>query len=563
MKSLKALLLFILVALLVWPVSTPIHAAGAVHVEARYEQASNQQAMLRMALVNDDTQALTNLSFRYFMDLTEVIKAGYSSSNVKLDMYYSSATATVSPIKVFDAAKNIYYYEVSFGTYSLAKGSRIEANFSIHLNSWQQVWNSANDHSFTGLTNSMATTQYIPVYQSGTIIYGKEPSGYDTTPPAVPTGLKATAVSTSQINLDWADNTETDLAKYRIYAGTSSGSLNFVAETTTSSYNHMALIADTTYYYQITAVDASGNESTRTTVTSATTLKETAFTVSIGDNNGLPGQTLMVPIKFSSIPASGVSSCRFAIQYDSAVLEANRVSPGTIVIDSSEFSYNCKNDISPGEAIILFIDPTLQDYPVKTDGIFALVEFTIKAGAPAGNYRLRIEPTDASFTSIVGENIIGITNVSYSDGTIKVNDDTTPPATPTGLISTAVSASQINLDWADNNETDLAKYRIYAGTSSGSLSLVGETTTSTYNHTGLTSNTTYYYQVTAVDASGNESAKTTIASAKTLGNDITPPTTPTGLTATAVSTSQINLDWADNTETDLGKYRIYAGRGCR
>ncbi len=62
------------------------------------------------------------------------------------------------------------------------------------------------------------------------VTYSGEP---DTTPPAAPTGLTATAVSTSQIDLDWNNNTEGDLDHYNVYRSTTSGFTpgagNFVA----------------------------------------------------------------------------------------------------------------------------------------------------------------------------------------------------------------------------------------------------------------------------------------------------------------------------------------------
>jgi aryl-phospho-beta-D-glucosidase BglC (GH1 family) len=106
--------------------------------------------------------------------------------------------------------------------------------------------------------------------------------------------------------------------------------------------------------------------------------------------------------------------------------------------------------------------------------------------------------------------------------------DTTPPAVPTGLTATAVSSSSINLDWADNTDSDLAGYKVYRSTTSnftpGSANFVKQVTTSAYTDTGLTADTTYYYKVTAVDTSGNESQPSAQASAKTQqGGETTPP----------------------------------------
>ena len=99
------------------------------------------------------------------------------------------------------------------------------------------------------------------------------PSGGDIDPPSTPTGLTATAISSSQINLNWNDNTESDLANYRVYRSTSaSGTYTYISQTTTSSYSSTGLSASTTYYYKVSAVDTSSNESPQTSYVSATTL---------------------------------------------------------------------------------------------------------------------------------------------------------------------------------------------------------------------------------------------------------------------------------------------------
>jgi hypothetical protein len=97
--------------------------------------------------------------------------------------------------------------------------------------------------------------------------------------------------------------------------------------------------------------------------------------------------------------------------------------------------------------------------------------------------------------------------------------DTTPPAAPKRLSARAASSSQINLNWADNSEPDLAKYRVYRSTTPGVIpgpsTLIAETTVSAYSDTGLSASTTYYYVVTAVDTSNNESSPSNEASATT------------------------------------------------
>ena len=122
--------------------------------------------------------------------------------------------------------------------------------------------------------------------------------------------------------------------------------------------------------------------------------------------------------------------------------------------------------------------------------------------------------------------------------------DTTPPSVPTGLSATAVSQSQVNLSWtASTDNVGVTGYKVYRNGTQ-----VGTTTTTSYQDTGLMADTTYSYTVAAYDAAGNVSAQSTAASATTQAPDTTPPSVPTGLSATAVSSTQINLSWTASTD---------------
>jgi hypothetical protein len=125
---------------------------------------------------------------------------------------------------------------------------------------------------------------------------------------------------------------------------------------------------------------------------------------------------------------------------------------------------------------------------------------------------------------------------------------TSAPAAPTLLTATAFSANQINLSWTDNsnNETTFNIERAPGGTTTFvEIATVGAGVT-TYQNTGLTSNTSYVYRVRAQNSAGY-SAYTSTATATT---QATAPLAPTVLTATAASSTQINLSWVDNSNNE-------------
>ncbi len=90
----------------------------------------------------------------------------------------------------------------------------------------------------------------------------------DTTPPAAPTGLSASA-SGSDVRLDWAQNTESDLAGYYVYKNTDSGWQKITPALITGTTYTDNNVPNGTYTYRITAVDAKGNESDASSEASA------------------------------------------------------------------------------------------------------------------------------------------------------------------------------------------------------------------------------------------------------------------------------------------------------
>jgi len=128
------------------------------------------------------------------------------------------------------------------------------------------------------------------------------------------------------------------------------------------------------------------------------------------------------------------------------------------------------------------------------------------------------------------------------------------PATPAGFQTTEVGDGQSQiLSWQPNQEPDLAGYKLYLGSASGSYNQILMLTTPVDTLRGLTENQRVYAAVSAIDQSGNESLLTPEVA-------FTPrsaPLAPAALEATS-RTSTITLTWqANNVELDLAGYNIY------
>jgi bacillopeptidase F len=108
-------------------------------------------------------------------------------------------------------------------------------------------------------------------------------------------------------------------------------------------------------------------------------------------------------------------------------------------------------------------------------------------------------------------------------GNICRNETTpTPPAKPTGLVA-APSGLAIQLDWANNAESDFNIYTVLRSTNSGSgfQQLASRLKSSDYLDTNTVGGVTYYYQVKALDTCSSESVASTNASA-TAGVSVKP-----------------------------------------
>ena len=162
-----------------------------------------------------------NISFRYYMDLTEVVEHGYDPTQVVVrcdrdqagSMYGKDgvAAAVISPVTPYTkAGKNIYYIEVTLpdgrAVMPVSEGrQQCEIMIALVCPEYQRFWDASNDPSHaelvdeagnpktvttTYLSSSSPDTEpvektvisgvkaiYTPTYINGELYYGTEPDG--------------------------------------------------------------------------------------------------------------------------------------------------------------------------------------------------------------------------------------------------------------------------------------------------------------------------------------------------------------------------------------------------
>ncbi len=141
-----------------------------------------------------------NISFRYYMDLSEIIAAGKSPESVVIrcdrDQSAMYAGKGVKPAEISGIQHykdNIYYVEVNLpdgrAVMPVSEGmQQCEILIAFVFPDYGSGWDAENDFSNqeiigkTGTTDEEGTvkgivTKYIPVYVNGKLYYGEEPDG--------------------------------------------------------------------------------------------------------------------------------------------------------------------------------------------------------------------------------------------------------------------------------------------------------------------------------------------------------------------------------------------------
>ncbi|PYR28967.1 MAG: hypothetical protein DMF98_01310, partial [Acidobacteria bacterium] len=286
---------------------------------------------------------------------------------------------------------------------------------------------------------------------------------------------------------------------YRVYrAGTLLATLGAV-----TAYQNTGLTPSTSYSYTVQALDAAGNASAQSASAGATT--------QVAPDTQAPS----VP---TGLTGTAVSATQINLTWNA--------STDNVAVTSYQVYLN--------DAMIANTPATSFQHTGLTAG--TTYNYRVSAADAVPNYSAWTVPPVSVATPAAA--------------------DTTAPSTPTGLLASAVSSSQINLSWAASTDNvGVTGYRVYrAGTLLATLGVV-----TTYQNTGLTPSTTYSYTVQALDAAGNASAQSASASATTqAASDTTAPSVPGGLAAAAVSSSQINLSWSASTDNvGVTGYRVY------
>ncbi|MGC1418350.1 MAG: fibronectin type III domain-containing protein, partial [Candidatus Acidiferrum sp.] len=274
--------------------------------------------------------------------------------------------------------------------------------------------------------------------------------GGGATVPSTPSGLAATA-GNAQVSLSWSASSGAT-GYYVKRASASGGPYTQIASPQTNSYTDGGLTNGAIYYYVVSAFNSAG-QSANSGQVSAT---PTAPPVPPATPTGLQATAGNAQVSLTWTTSSGATS------------------------------YHVKRSTTSGGPYTQISAPTAPNFtdPSLTNGTtyYYVVSALNSAGESANSSQVSATPTAPA----------------------------SPPAAPAGLQAAAGNA-QVILTWTASSGA--TSYHVKRGTTSGGpYTQVAAPTSTSYTDTGLTNGTTYYYVVSALNATG-ESANSSQVSA--------------------------------------------------
>ncbi|MCP3682416.1 MAG: S8 family serine peptidase [bacterium] len=440
-----------------------------------------------------------------------------------MDTVYNTATVPL----MFDTDE-----PVSECTFSLNGGVRLPAMFNASLNALE------GDNSVTVYCSDLSDNE------------GSASADFeaDTETPTVVNNLGVSTVAgQNALDLSWSASSARDFDYYKIYRSDTPfsdvSSMTPIATTGATSYRNYGLVSKEMYYYAVTAVDKYNNENTAVSSVGETVVDTDNPVVTITSPTETVYDAADVLLSFNV--TEEVSGCEYSMNSGPRIAVVSGTTITGLEGDNTIVVY-CKDlvDNEGSDSVNFGVDAgtpgAISGLSVQTVAGQGALDISWSASSARDFSQYKIYRSDAPFTDVSSMTEITTTSsVSYRDSGLTseetyyyavtavdkysnentgvssvsgVVDDTDAPDPITGLSVTPITGqNSLDLSWDMSDAGDFARYNIYRSNNYfanvGSASLVETITnkqTKTYTDSGLVSEATYYYVVTAVDNGGNE-----------------------------------------------------------
>jgi chitodextrinase len=350
----------------------------------------------------------------------------------------------------------------------------------------------------------------------------------DTQPPTAPSNLTATAASSSRIDLSWTASTDNvGVTSYLVERCQGAGCSTFaqIATTPNPPYGDTGLSASTTYSYRVRASDAAGNLSAYSNVAAAATPSPPPPPPAIAFVQ-VNFATPQSPVATVSVPFTGVQSTG---NLNVVVVGWNDATAQVTSLTDTK-----------GNAYQLAVGPVSQGGAVTQSIYYAK---NIAAAAAGANVVTVSFSAPAQFPDIRVLEYAGIDRVSPVDIAVSAGGATatssTPPVATSGAPDLLFAANTVT-SWTGGPGTGWTS-RVITNPDGDIAEDRTVTAAGSYDSTApLGAAGTWVMQMVAFRGAGSGGAPPP--------PDTQAPTNPSNLSATAASTSRIDLSWTASTD---------------
>jgi fibronectin type 3 domain-containing protein len=403
------------------------------------------------------------------------------------------------------------------------------------------------------------------------------PGGGKTSIPATPAGLTATA-GNSQITLNWS--TTANATGYNVQRSTTTGGpYSQISSPSSTTFTDSGLTNGTKYFYVVSAFNSTGPSSNSAEVSATPTAPTPAVP------SGLAATASNAKIILNWNASSGATSYNVKRSTSSGA-EITIASPASVttytdavVVNGTKYFYEVSAVNSSGESAnsaevnaTPAAPQTSPPTPANLQGTAgnAQVTLTWSASTGATSYHVKRSTTSGAETQVSAPTTNNFTDSTVTNGTkyfyevSAVNSigesansneiNATPaapqtaPPSPANLQGTAGNA-QVALTWSPS--TGATTYHVKRSTTSGAESQIAAPATNNFTDTTVTNGTKYFYEISAVNSTGESANSNEIAA--TPAAPQTAPPTPANLQATG-GNAQISLTWTAS--TGATKYNV-------
>ena len=421
-----------------------------------------------------------------------IIPSGFVPSGVSINAPNDPTAATLTSSGTYLGIDGTLYAYLGFSLPAMTAGSQYQnvlytrnGNILAQGTTASQVSNTATTgatiYDLTPGVSYQVGTQSVSnfgLFSEDVVAANGSPFIAPTTnsAPGTPVGLTAFAPGSNVVQLNWTANTESNLSEYGVYRGLSSMSLSKIANAGTNQYVDTNVAIGTTYYYEVSAINTTEQESALSSYVAVMPVVLTTGQV----NTNAP----------ANASAPTLSSSAYYLATDGTALWEAVMNVAALPSGASTQNLLYQKNGASNWTIACQLDNASS----TTAEIFDLVVGT--------SYNIAIQ----AFSNFgVGSSLVNASANPYS------NPSTSAPATPSNVVGSGGlgnTANFVALNWTANTEANLEEYGVYrhGSNSPTPVNPIAYVGANSFVDASVTGGSTYYYWVSAINRSEQVSA---------------------------------------------------------